>query len=342
MNRRARVAVLAAALLLAACGSGANGAADDTSTGAASGASVDGAPANSSSATSTPSAATTAPTASATAPDTEARPTEPRIIPLDGDVAEIVFALGAGDDVVATDLSATYPPEADALPKIGLYRALSPEPILRYEPTIVVGTDAAGPDDTIDALERVGVDVTIIERRFGPTGPADKVRAVGAALGLDAEAELLAAEVQAEIDAATVAPSTYDAPMRVLALYLRGAELHFVLGPQSGVDWIVEAAGAVDVGSELGVGETVPITTEALVAAAPDAIVVPAGGLESAGGLDALLAIPGIAETPAGARRAVFAYDDQLLLGNGPRTGELIATLVADLTALDATRSGGS
>ena len=33
-----------------------------------------------------------------------------RIIPLDGDVAEIVFALGMGDHVVATDLSATYPP----------------------------------------------------------------------------------------------------------------------------------------------------------------------------------------------------------------------------------------
>ena len=41
-----------------------------------------------------------------------------RIIPLDGDVAEVVFALGLGDNVVATDLSATYPPEADALPEI--------------------------------------------------------------------------------------------------------------------------------------------------------------------------------------------------------------------------------
>ncbi len=64
-----------------------------------------------------------------------------RIIPLDGDVAEIVFALGMGDHVVATDLSATYPPEADALPQIGYQRALDAEPILEFEPTLLIGTD---------------------------------------------------------------------------------------------------------------------------------------------------------------------------------------------------------
>ncbi len=56
--------------------------------------------------------------------DVEIASTE-RIIPLDGDVAEVVFALGLGDRVVATDLSATFPPEADALPQIG-YQRTSP------------------------------------------------------------------------------------------------------------------------------------------------------------------------------------------------------------------------
>ena len=47
------------------------------------------------------------------------RPSTERIVPVDGDLAEVVFALGLGDQVVATDLSATYPPEADALPQSG-------------------------------------------------------------------------------------------------------------------------------------------------------------------------------------------------------------------------------
>ena len=41
-----------------------------------------------------------------------------RIIPLEGSIAEIVFALDLGDKVVATDLSATWPVEADQLPQI--------------------------------------------------------------------------------------------------------------------------------------------------------------------------------------------------------------------------------
>ena len=68
-----------------------------------------------------------------------------RIIPVDGDLAEIVFALGLGDQVVATDLSATYPAEADAKPETGYQRALSAEPILAFSPTVVLATSAAGP-----------------------------------------------------------------------------------------------------------------------------------------------------------------------------------------------------
>jgi hypothetical protein len=67
-----------------------------------------------------------------------------RIMPLDGDLAEVVFALGLGDRVVATDLSATFPPEADALPEIGYQRSLSAEPIAAFEPTVLLATDLAG------------------------------------------------------------------------------------------------------------------------------------------------------------------------------------------------------
>lgn len=264
---------------------------------------------------------------------------EQRIIPLGGDVAEIAFALGLGDRVVATDLSATYPEVAADLPKIGFERALNAEPILEFEPTIVIGTDAAGPAVTLSQIERVGVPVTIVERENTATGPASKIRQVADALDASEAGDELATEVQQQIDAAIVDASAYAAPMRVLALYMRGSDLQFVLGSASSIHWIIEAAGAIDIADGLGVAETAPITAEAILAAAPDAIIVPAGGLESAGGLEALLAVPGIAETPAGRNGAVFAYDDQLMLGNGPRTGFFLAQLVTDLRSLDDARS---
>ena len=51
-------------------------------------------------------------------------------------------------------------------------------------------------------------------------------------------------------------------------------------------------------------------------------------GLESVGGIDGLLATPGIDRTPAAANRRVVAFEDQYLYGLGPRTGELVDELV--------------
>ena len=59
-------------------------------------------------------------------------------------------------------------------------------------------------------------------------------------------------------------------------------------------------------------------------------MLVPSAGLDSVGGIDGLVEVGGISQTPAGINRAVLAYDDQLLLGNGPRTGDLLKQLSTD------------
>ena len=73
----------------------------------------------------------------------------------------------------------------------------------------------------------------------------------------------------------------------------------------------------------------VPLTPEALAAADPDTILVMTKGLESVGGIDGLVALPGVAQTTAGRERRVIAVDDTLLLSFGPRTGELVSRLSA-------------
>jgi iron complex transport system substrate-binding protein len=107
-----------------------------------------------------------------------------RIIPLDGDLAEVVFALGLGDRVVATDLSATFPPEADALPEIGYQLSLSAEPVAAFEPTVLLATDLAGPPETLDQLRDLGYPLVMIDRPIDATGPATKIREVAEALGV--------------------------------------------------------------------------------------------------------------------------------------------------------------
>lgn len=254
-----------------------------------------------------------------------------RIVPVDGDLAEIVFALGLGDSVVATDLSATYPPAADALPEISYQRALVVEPIVAFEPTIVLATDLAGPAETLDDLERLGIEVVIVPRGDDASGPGEKIRAVADALGVHEAGEELAASVDADIAAATERAASESEHPKIGVLYIRGENVQLVLGEGSGVHWMIEAVGGIDVADELGVVDNAPINAEALVEVAPDVLIVPQAGLDSVGGLDGLMALPGIAETAAGRNGRILAYDDQYMLGNGPRTGAFLDELITDL-----------
>ncbi len=259
-----------------------------------------------------------------------------RIIPLDGTVAEVVFALGLGDNVIATDLSATYPAAADALPEIGYQRSLVAEPIAAMEPTVLLATDIAGPPESLDDLRALGYPVVIVPNEATRAGPGQKIRSVGRALGVPERADELALSVERAIDDAAVSgEASVDSPPRIVALYLRGKSAQLVLGESSATHWLIEAAGGIDLAGELGVSETAPISAESLLLADPEVILVSTSGLESVGGVEGLFELDGLARTSAAATGRVIAFPDQLLLGNGPRAGEMLAELRTELEAMD-------
>ena len=107
-----------------------------------------------------------------------------RIVVLNGDFTEVVFALGLGQNVVAVDISATYPSEALRLPKIGYQRALSAEGILAMEPTLVLGSTSAGPAEVIEQIRSAGVAVVILEPTNTLDGVTKKIRGIAQALGV--------------------------------------------------------------------------------------------------------------------------------------------------------------
>lgn len=256
-----------------------------------------------------------------------------RIIPLDGSVAEVVFALNLGANVVATDRSATWPPEASGLPQIGYQRNLLAEPIAGFTPTILIGTEIAGPEKTLDDLRRLGYPVVIVPSEATMQGPAEKIRAVAKALGVPNRGEELAAQLEDTIVSNTQVFEEEQRPV-VAALYIRGTGTQLVLGRNSATHWLINAAGGKNVADLLDIDEYKTITAESLLRAEPDILLVPSAGLESVGGIDGLLEVGGISQTPAGINRAVLAYDDQLLLGNGPRTGDLLEQLATDFRTI--------
>jgi iron complex transport system substrate-binding protein len=256
-----------------------------------------------------------------------------RIVPLQGSLAEIVFALGLGDRVVGRDITATFPEAAD-LPVVTRAHDVSAESVLSLRPTLVLVDGDTGPPEAIDHIRNAGVPVVELAHatRVEEIGP--RIEAMAEVLGVPEAGQALAARTDADIAAARAqAPEAGD--LRVAFLYLRGtAGVYLIGGPGSGADSMIAAAGAVDAGTAMGLDRAfTPITSEALAMAAPDAILMTTTGLESVGGIDGLVEIAGIAQTPAGRDRRVVTVEDGLLYSFGTRTPEAIESIVAQLHA---------
>jgi iron complex transport system substrate-binding protein len=252
-----------------------------------------------------------------------------RIIPLSGDVAEIVWALGLGQNIVAVDVSAVYPEPLLALPKIGFERDLSAEGILAMEPTIVIGKEQAGPPPVLEQVRGAGVPVVLIAEPQTIEAPASKIRAVAEALGVSEAGEALASQVEEEIASVENLVADVEERPRVLLVYLRGPGTQLVGGAGTVSEAMIETAGGIDAGAETGIQGFAPLTAEAIVTAAPDIILTTTSGVESIGGIEGMLQIPGIADTPAAQAAAIHALDDSLLLAMTPRVGQALNELVA-------------
>lgn len=251
-----------------------------------------------------------------------------RIIPLNGDIAEVVWALGLGGNVVGTDTSATYPAAAAASTKIGYQRTLSAEGILALKPSLIIGNENAGPPAVIDQLRSAGVTVVLFKHPSTLDAIPQKIRDISDALGIAERGDILAKKTQGEIDAARILAATATTKPSVMFLYLRGASTQIASGKGYSAESLITSANATDAGAASGIVNTAPLTPEALVAAQPQVLLLLDAGLQSVGGVDGLLKIPGIAQTPAGKDRKVVSLDDQYLLGFGPRAGQALADLV--------------
>lgn len=255
-----------------------------------------------------------------------------RIVTLSGDMTEIVFALGLGDNIVGADLSSVYPEEARAKPKVGVEFVLVAEGVLAQTPTVVIGDEDARPLEAIEQIRQAGVPVVIFPRFMGLGAPAEKIRAVAGVLGVGEAGEALAVRVQAEIDDVVARAAGVTERPRVALIYQASADTTLMLGPNSVMDGLFEAVGAVDVSPAAGADAYVPLSAEALAAGDPEVIVTAERGLERyLGGIEGFLQLPGVAQTTAGRERRILVYEDLFLLGLGPRTGELLARLFADL-----------
>ncbi|WP_434427688.1 heme/hemin ABC transporter substrate-binding protein [Nannocystis pusilla] len=252
-----------------------------------------------------------------------------RIVTLGSSITEAVFALGAGDRVVGVDLSSLYPESAAALPRVGYYRQFSAEGVLGLRPDLVLASSEAGPATALEQVRNAGVRLELVPAGENLDAARGNITAAAAAIGRpEAAAEVLAA-LEADLAEADRLRARVTSRPRVLFIYARGPGRLLVAGRETTGAELVRLAAADNAGDAL-TGMR-PWSAEAVVAAAPEFVVLPSRGLESLGGVPGLLALPGLAETPAGRAQRVVAVDDLKLLGFGPRIGQGVRELLVAL-----------
>lgn len=252
-----------------------------------------------------------------------------RIVSIGGPVTEIVYALGAGANVVAVDTSSVYPEAATKLPQVGYQRALSAEGVLSLKPTLILASTEAGPPPVVAQIQASGIPFVMSPADHCVAGAKAKIDSIAKALGREKEGAALGATIDRKVAAIGARWKSEAQRPKVLFIYARGAGTMSIAGTKTAADAVIALAGGVN--AVTAYEGYKPMTPEALVAATPDVILIPGRGLESIGGKEGLLGQPGVALTPAGKSGRVVVMDDLLLLGFGPRLGDAVEQLAQAL-----------
>ncbi len=252
-----------------------------------------------------------------------------RVVSVGGSITEIIYALGAGNRLIAVDSTSLHPPEAREHPDVGYMRRLSAEPILAMKPTLLLAVEDAGPATVLDQLRAAGTKLVIVPDDPTPEGVLRKVSVIAEALGLEEEGQRVSDRLRQDLVRLGEAVEDVERTPSVLFLLSIGRGAPLAAGQDTSAASIIALAGgrnAIDAFEGYK-----PLSPEAMVGAEPDFLLVTDRTLDLLGGTQELLSRPEIAATPAGREARLITMNGLLLLGFGPRTPEAIRNLAAGL-----------
>lgn len=250
---------------------------------------------------------------------------EKRIISAGSGITEIIYALGAGDQLVAVDLTSNYPPQVNKLPKLGYHKQLSAEGILALKPDVLIGTDDMGPETTLTQLEMAGLEVESYATKNSAESIHQRIRSLATLLDKEEEGKALWRAIDSDLKAAKEMAEGKDKP-RVLFLLAMEGRNPSVSGAGTEANALIKLAGGFNP-AEAQFNSYKPLSNESLLTLAPDVIIYSDRGRGFT--MEQLLdSQPVLKQTPAGKNARVIPVDGRLLLGGlGPRTGKTALSL---------------
>lgn len=261
-----------------------------------------------------------------------------RIVSLSKQYSEIIYALGANRDLVAVDLSSTYPPEIKSLPTVGYHRALSAEGIVAVKPTLILHDNNVGPEHVMRQLEQLKLPMRV----FQPSAvDIASTKALIAEMGRYFHQEARAQSLNDKLDRDTAEAARravrYGSKPKVMIIHFGQAmNIYLTITRSSIAGKMIEwAGGEIPIGGDRGM---VQLSPEVAASADPDVILLTDFGFDRLGSAQQVSALPGVAATRAAKRKRIHRVEEHDLVYFGPRTGENVLKLQELIHAGETTR----
>lgn len=252
-----------------------------------------------------------------------------RIVCVSKHLTEMMFALGRGHNIVARDLTSTFPDRAKLLPTVGYHRALNPEGIISMKPDLLIHSNDIGPASVIPQLEKLGLRI----KTFGSANSFDSAKLVlmelGKYFGAEARADSLINKMDNDmLLVKQMRRQIKDTPTVMIIQYGQANNNFFVMSGRNGAgDRMIRSAGGTPaVYDAKGARQ---LSAEAIAAANPDIIIATDFGFDKMGGTaEKFKGVPGVELTNAAKNNRIYRFEEHDLVYFGPRTGENVIKLL--------------
>ncbi|MGJ8664895.1 MAG: heme/hemin ABC transporter substrate-binding protein [Patiriisocius sp.] len=252
---------------------------------------------------------------------------EERIVCISKQYSEIIYALNAEENIVAVDVSSTFPPKIKELPTIGYHRALSAEAILAMKPTLILEDNNIGPEHVITQLKELQIPM----KQFGHyentiAGTDSLITEMGRYFNAETKAAQLVETLNSDMEKVLNNINSFPEKPKVLVIHFgQASNIYLVMTQSSTAGKMIEwAGGTMAVEGERGMMQLSP---EVIAKSDPDVILLTDFGYDRLESKEQIVSLPGVATTRAFKNGRVYRVEEHDMVYLGPRTGKNILKL---------------
>jgi iron complex transport system substrate-binding protein len=240
-----------------------------------------------------------------------------QIVSLAPSITEILFAIGAGDQVIGRDDFSNYPEAAVSLPSIGgNFGELNTEAIVALQPDLVLAAELTTQEQVQD-LQDLGLTVFLLANPVKMEGMYDMLGIAAQLTGRETETEALVASLQERVAAVEETISSAETtPVIFYELDSTDPSAPWTAGPGTFIDTLITMAGGENLGASFE-GAWVQVSSEELLSKNPEIIVlgdavwgVTVESVEARAGWEGIAAVQ---------NGQIFPFNDDLASRPGPR-----------------------